>query len=267
MLTRKGPKRLPPNIFLILLLMSIFLFQVFPISCKFGNDTDEQSIDSADPDSEDNLYLFEYEKIRIEDTSSIDVKIKNCNLYLDIYKDMIIMGEIENISGTNKTNIEITLDFLDKHGNEIISAKVPAPVNYLRSGSRLPFYYYLTDKQKYIEIYTVKIGVNYKDYYERFEGNPIVEIEGYKYEEDYLIIEGRVINIGEEKIRNIKLFCTFYNDKDRVVFIKQCYLPREEMNPGGEQRFTLKLLFDEYLPDFTHYGFEVFFEDEIREPV
>jgi hypothetical protein len=267
MLICKRLKRLLSNGFLIFLLIIISLSQVLFISCKFESDTDEPFMDSGVSDSEDSLYLFDYENIGLEETSSIDIKIENCNLYLDIYKDLIIMGEIENISGVNKTNIEITLDFYDKHETRIISVIVPAPVNYLRGGSKLPFYYYLTDKQKYIDIDTVKIGVNYKDYYERFEGNPIVENEGYRYEEGYLIIEGSVINIGEEKIRNLKLFCTFYNIKDQVVFIKQCYLPREEMIPGGVQRFTLKLLLDEYLPDFSRYGFGVFFEDEIIEPV
>jgi len=268
MLILKRFKGLLSNIFIILLLMIMSLPPVFLLSCKFESNTGEPLIDSdSSNNNEDSLYLFDYEKIRLENAGSIDVKIENCNLYLDIYKDLVIMGEIENVSRVNKTNIEITLDFYDKHETEIMSEIIPAAVNYLRGGNRLPFYYYLTDKQRYIDIYRVKIGVNYKDYYERFEGNPIVENERYRYEEDYLIIEGRVINIGGEKIRNLKLFCTFYNDKDQVVFIKQCYLPREEMISGGEQRFTLKLLLDEYLPDFAHYRFEVFFEDEIKELV
>jgi hypothetical protein len=255
------------NIFIVLLVIIIFSPFYLLTSCKSRDNTDEQIIDYSDYKNESSLYLFDYEKIVMESTGSIDVKIENCNLYLDIYEDLVILGEVKNVSKVNKTDIEITIDFYDKHGEKIISAVIPAYINYLRGGSRLPFYYYLTEREKYIDISKIKIGVNYKDYYERFEGNPIVENESYYYKEDYLIIEGKVINIGEGKIRNLKLFCTFYNDKNQVVFIKQCYLSREEMISEGEQRFTLKILLDEYLPGFTHYRFEVFFEDEIKVPV
>ena len=166
----------------------------------------------------------------------------------------------------NKTDIEITLDFYDKRENKIISVNIPAVVNYLRGGETLPFYYYLTEREKYIDISKLKVGVNYKDYYERFKGNPIVENESQGYVGDYLIIEGRVINLGKGRIGTIKLFCTFYNNKDQVVFIKQCHLSAEEMVQGEEQGFVLKVLLDEYLPEFTHYRFEIFFEDEIEPP-
>jgi len=79
-----------------------------------------------------------------------------------------------------------------------------------------------------------------------------------------LIIEGRIINLGKEKIKDIKLLCTFYNRKDRVVFIKECFLKRESMMPSEEQDFKLIVLLDKYLEEFTHYDFEIFFEDEIR---
>ncbi len=263
-MTSADLQRIAFNIFIVFLIVIISSSFVFLISCRLEGDTDGQSADLGDYDNGSSLYLFDYEKIVLENTGSIDVKIENCNLYLDIYEDLVILGEIENVSKVNKTDIEITLDFYDKHGEEIISVTIPALVDYLRGGSRLPFYYYLTDKEKYINISRVKIGANYKDYYERFEGNPIVENERYYYEEDCLVIEGRVINIGGEKIRNLKLFCTFYNDKDQVVFVKKCYLPKEEMIPEGKQIFNLKVLLDEYLPEFTHYRFEVFFEDEIK---
>jgi len=268
-LTRKGlnPESNILIIFIMHLIIIILLSFVFLTSCKLESNPDEQRVSSGNYNSEDSLYLFDYEKIILENTGSIDVKIKNCNLYLDIYEDLVVLGELENISSVNKTDIEITIDFYDKHEVEIISAVVHVTVNYLRGGSRLPFYYYLTDREKYIDISKIKIGVNYKDYYERFEGNPIVENEKYYYEGDYLIIEGKVINIGRGKIGNLKLFCTFYNDKDRVVFIRQCYLFREEMIPEEEQKFTLKVLLDEYLPEFTHYRFEIFFEDKIKIPV
>ncbi|MBM3702026.1 MAG: hypothetical protein FJW63_03360 [Actinobacteria bacterium] len=256
-------------IFIIFLIIIIFLSFVLLTSCKLKDNPDEKLISSGSYNTADerSLYLFDYEKIKLESTSSIDVKIENCNLYLDIYEDLVILGEVKNVSKVNKTDIEITIDFYDKHGEKIISAVIPAYINYLRGGSRLPFYYYLTEREKYIDVSKIKIGVNFKDYYERFEGNPIVENESYYYKEDYLIIEGKVINIGEGKIRNLKLFCTFYNDKNQVVFIKKCYLSREEMISGGEQKFTLRVLLDEYLPGFTHYRFEVFFEDEIKTTV
>ena len=41
-------------------------------------------------------------------------------------------------------------------------------------------------------------------------------------------------------------------------------LKRVEMMPSEEQTFTLEILLDEYLEEFTHYNFEIFFEDEIR---
>jgi hypothetical protein len=39
------------------------------------------------------------------------------------------------------------------------------------------------------------------------------------------------------------------------------------MIPEEEQKFTLKVLLDEYLPEFTHYRFEIFFEDKIKTSV
>ncbi|MCJ7666115.1 MAG: hypothetical protein MUO59_05185, partial [Actinobacteria bacterium] len=88
----------------------------------------------------------------------------------------------------------------------------------------------------------------------------------YFYKDEYLIIQGKAINLGSEKIKNLKLLCTFYNNKDRVVFIEECYLQREKMMPSEEQTFTLEILIDRYQEEFTHYGFEIFFEDEIRIP-
>jgi len=263
--TSVNPGKTAPNIFAALIITFFFLSLVFLTSCKIGGENSGYMEDYSD-DDKGSLYLFDYEKIVIENTGSIDLEINSCNLYLDIYQDLIILGEVENVSMVNKTDIEITLDFYDKYENKIISAKLPAVVNYLRGGSTLPFYYYLTEEEKYIDISKLKIGVNYKDYYESFKGNPIVEIESYGYTGDYLVVEGRVVNLGKGKIGNLKLFCTFYNDKNQVVFIKQCYLSAGEMAQGEGQGFVLKILLDEYLPEFTHYRFEIFFEDEIGLP-
>lgn len=252
------------DIFISLIIIFFFLLCVFLPSCRSDEDKNQYAEENGDNGG---LYLFDYEKIEIENASSIDLKISGSNLYLDIYQDLIVLGEIKNISAENKTDIEITFDFYDKYGSGIISANLPAAVNYLRGGSTLPFWYYVTDREKYINISRLKIGVNYKDCYESFKGNPIVDSESYSYTGDYLIIEGRVINLGKSRIRNLKLFCTFYNDRDQVVFIKQCYLPAEEMSSGEEQGFVLKVLLDEYLPEFTHYDFGIFFEDDIEMPV
>jgi hypothetical protein len=256
-----------PDIFFSLIIIIFFLSCVFLPSCRSGEAEGSYSAESRSNGLESSLYLFDFKKIKIENTSSIDLKICGSNLYLDVYQDLVVMGEIKNISSENKTDIEITFDFYDKYGNSIISANLPAAVNYLRGGSALPFWYYVTEREKYIDISRLKIGVNYKDYYESFKGNPIVESESYSYTGDYLIIEGRVINLGKYGIRNLKLFCTFYNDRDQIVFIKQCYLPAEEMPGGEEQGFILKILLDEYLTEFTHYDFNIFFEDNIEMPI
>ncbi len=266
-MTSARQRRIASGIFTIFLTIFFFISFTFLTSCRPDGDSTGQAVGGDNAYEKESLYLFDYEKIKIEKTGSIDVVIKNCYLYLDIYQDLIILGEVENVSEVNKTDIEITIDFYGKSGDIITLARIPATVNYLRGGSRLPFCYYLMEREKYIDISSVKIGINYKDYYEKFKGNPIVEDESYYYEEDFLIIEGKVINLGERKIRNLKLFCTFFNDKNQVVFVKQCYLSREEMNYAQEQEFVLKVLLDEYLPEFTHYRFEVFFEDEIEVPV
>jgi len=219
---------------------------------------------AAQNDDTGELYLFDYKKINVESTSSIGAEMKNCNVYLDLYGDLIILGELENTSRTTKTDIEITLSFISRGGTSILEAAIPVPVNYLKNGAKYPFHYYYGDRQKYIEISTIKVGVNYKEYNKNFKGNPIVEIEDYFYRDQYLIIQGRVINLGREKIKNLKLLCTFYNGRDKVVFIKECYLKRINMMPSEEQVFTLEILLDEYLEEFTHYSFEIFFEDEIR---
>ena len=212
----------------------------------------------------DELYLFDYKKINIESTSSIGAEIKNCNVYLDLYGDLIVLGELENTSRNTRTDIDITLSFISREGKNILETAIPMQTNYLKSGAKYPFHYYFGDRQKYIDISTIKVGVNYKEYNKNFKGNPIVETEDYFYRDQYLIIQGRVINLGKEKIKNLKLLCTFYSDRDKVVFIKECYLKRLKMMPSEEQIFTLEILLDEYLEEFTHYSFEIFFEDETR---
>ncbi len=244
-----------------ILVISFSISAAAGISCTAG----EPGIDAGETikTAEKDLYMFDYKKIIIEETSALDVKIKNCNLYLDLYDDLVILGEIENKSKITKTDIEITYSFYDRSGIEIISATGPGQADYLRGGSRLAFNYYFSDRDRYIDIERIKIGVNYKDRHERFKGNPIVKRQNYYYEDDFLVIEGKVVNLGSGRIKGLELYGTFYDDTGRVVFIKECFLEREEMMSSEEQEFVLKILLDRYLPEFTDYRFEVFFEDEI----
>ena len=251
------------NLLLITLLLFITISIILLPSCTKSAGTSDIKL-SGQIDNGGGLYLFDYKKIDIESTSSIGAEIKNCNVYLDLYGDLIFHGELENTNRNTKTDIEITLSFIDRSGESILEAIIPIPVNYLQSGAKYPFRFYFKDRQKYIEILKIKTGVNYKEFNKTFKGNPIVEIEDYFYRDQYLIIQGRAINLGKEKIKNLKLLCTFYNDRDKVVFIKECYLKRAKMMPSEEQVFTLEILLDEYLEEFTHYEFEMFFEDETR---
>jgi hypothetical protein len=248
--------------FIIFFIVSSAL--ITSLSCSQGSSS--VSDQEAAPDSQGSLYLFDYENILIKNTSSIGIEVKNCNAYLDIFGELVFFGEVENTSGNLKTDLEITLDFLDREGNQICSSTIPASVNYLRRKARYPFHYYFTEKERYIDLYAIRTGVNYSEYNKSLEGNPIVEVENYFYDDDRMVVEGRVINIGRGQIKGLKLLCTFYDRRDRVVFVKQCYLSRERMMPMEEQEFELSLLMDQYLKEFTHYRFEVFFEDEIKVP-
>jgi hypothetical protein len=246
----------------IILLISMSIAMVLTFSCS---NQAKNVIKEENPyDGGSGIYLLDCENIFIKNTSSIGIEVKNCNAYLDIFGELVFFGEIENTSGNLKTDLEITLDFLDKEGKPIHSSKIPATVNYLRRKARYPFHYYFTEKERYIDLYAIRTGINYSEYYKSLEGNPIVEVENYYYDDDLMAIEGRVVNIGKGQIKGLKLLCTFYDKIDRVVFIKQCYLSRERMMPMEEQEFTLNLLLDQYLEEFTHFRFEIFFEDEIK---
>ncbi len=245
---------------LVILLNLLFIFLQFGILSCANNKADAPGAATAEIKSEP-LYFFDYKKINIEKAGSIDVKIENCNLYVDMYGDLVIVGEVENMSSVTKTNIEITFSFYDKEGEEILFSKIPAYASHLREGSRVPFFYHLDDKEKYIDINKIKIGINYKNYYDKFKGNPVVKDEKFYYQDNIMVIEGEVVNLGKRRVENLKLLCTFYNRRDQVVFIKQCCLPKEELESLEGQNFILKILLDEYLPPFTHYRMGIFFED------
>lgn len=232
------------------------------MSCGFLQEQEEGRA-AAEEGQDPGLYLFDYKDISIDTTSSIGTRIKNCNIYLDLYGDLIVMGELQNTSDTIKTDIEITLDFIGGNG-PVKSETVPLKAEYLSEGAKCPFSYYFTDREKYIELSSVRIGVNYRDHNDSFEGNPIVQAEEYSYQGDYLIIEGSIVNIGGGKIKDLLLLCTFYDSRDRVVFIKECHLSRERMMPDEAQDFRLQVLMDDYIKEFARFSFEVFFADEIR---
>jgi hypothetical protein len=212
------------------------------------------------------LIFFDYEKIKTDITTSIGVKIKNTNVFLDHFGNLCVMGEILNLSNSTKTNILLTIDFLDKKGSNIYSDKIGVNTNYLRPDSKIPFTYMLSDNNKYIGVDTIKIGVNYKDYYKLLKSNIIVNKENFTYKNDILTINGKIVNIGESKAVNINLLSTFYDMRDRVVQVRKCFIKESELLPKEEQDFSLNVLFSKYAEDFTHYDFEVFFEDSVEMP-
>lgn len=237
-----------------------------PDTNQNSSGTTKKTTGISDEEKENNLGFFDFKKIKTEVTSSIGVKIKNCNLVLDYFGNLNLLGEIENFSSSNKTSLVITFEFYNKKNEIIFSDTLPVNINYLRTSSKIPFSYTVKDTDRFIDISKIKIGVNYKDYYKLFEGNTIVRKEMFYYRDDILHIEGKLINIGESKVDNLLLLATFYNKIDGVVFIKQGYLPKNNLLPREQENFSLEVLLGKYTPDFTHYGFEVFFEDSVKMP-
>ncbi len=248
------------------------------ISRNFSFQSDVENLDSENAatsstdntlsDDEENITLifFDYGKIKTDVTTSIGVKIRNTNVFLDYFGNLSVTGEIINISNSTKTNILLTIDFLDKKGSSIHSDKISVNANYLRPDSKIPFLYILADNKKYIGVETIKIGVNYDDYYKLLKSNIIVNKENFSYKNDILEINGKIVNIGESKAININLLSTFYDIRDRVVLIKKCFIEKKELLPKEEQNFSLDVLFSKYTKDFTHYDLEVFFEDSVEMP-
>ena len=227
-------------------------------SIGMPNDLASQSIDL--------LSYFDYKKIGIDVTSSIGVKIKNCNIILDYFGNLLVLGEVSNISSVIKTNMILTFDFYDKKNDLLFSDNIIIQTNYLRPGATIPFIYSVKDSTQYININNVKIGINYKDYYKLLQSNVVVRKEKTSYEDNMIKISGKLVNIGENKAKNIVLLCTFYDEKDKVVFIKKCYIPKQELSPKEEEDFLLEVLFSKFGSKFTHYNFEVFFEDSVEMP-
>ncbi len=245
------------------LIIILILTLLFVVSCNNSNIGKYQEMGS-DSDIDKSFAFFDYSSIKIDETSVIDINIKSCNLYIDIYGNLVLLGELENVSNISKADLEITFDFFDARENKIFSDKINSHLEYLYPKSAIPFSYMLKEKENYIDISKVKIGLNYNNFYEKFKGNPIVKEEKYYYEDDFLIIEGELVNLGQNRIEEIVLLCTFYNKFDKVVFIRECYIPRKELSSLGKEKFMLKIYLGEYLPDFTDYGFSLSFKDSIK---
>ena len=211
-----------------------------------------------------NLNYFDYNKITIDTTTSIGVNIKNCNLVLDYFGNLNIYGEVENISSSSKTNVVLTFDFYNKNNELIFSDSQPIGVNYLRTSTKIPFNYIIKNSNMYIDIAKIKIGINYKDYYKLFLGNVVVRQQQFYYKNNILHIDGELINIGENSVDNIILLASFYDKLDKVVFIREGYLQKTNLEPQEQENFNLEVLLGKYTPNFTHYDFEVFFEDSIK---
>jgi hypothetical protein len=208
--------------------------------------------------------LFDYTAIKIDTTKSLDIEIENCDVYLDIDGDLLILGEIKNSSLLYKTNVEITFDFYNSKGEILDSQRVKTIADYILPGKRFPFSLIYDKKAKYIDISKVKIGVNYKNYNKSFEGFPVITRKNFYYIDDMMVINGNISNIGLNDIEDLKLVGVFYNYRNRVVFLKECYLVYDKLFARQSEDFILKILLDEYTPQFTHFKFEAAFRDTLK---
>jgi len=252
---------------LVSIVIFITISSAFSLSCQNQSLTtggNTETVVSNSQEKDDQFYFFDYTKIIIDNTQSIDMKIKNSNIYTDIYGDLMILGEIVNSSAANKTDLEVTFNFYDKLDNLIDSRAQEAFINYLKIGGVLPFIYNYEEKNKYIDIAKIKIGINYKNYNKELIGNPVVVSEDFYYKKNILKIEGKVINLGQNKIEDLKLLATFYNNKNQVVFVRKCNYLKNILLPLEEENFNLDVLMDEYIQLFTHYEIEAFFKDSLK---
>jgi hypothetical protein len=225
---------------------------------SFGNV--EQSGSASDSEA----VFFDWEKVSIKLTKSIDVEIKNYCMYQDIYGDIVILGELFNNSTTTKTNINFTFEFLDSKEKSIDFLKIPADTDYVLNGGSVPFCLVYEKKENYINLNEVKIGVDYLNYNKQFLGQPVVYAESFNYTDRKLEISGNIINLGQSEIEDLKLFAVFYNNKNQVIFIRKCYIEDDKMQPQQSLNFSVELILDEYLQFFTHYKLDVFYRDSLK---
>jgi hypothetical protein len=223
-----------------------------------------QNAGSNQDDGSPSASLFDYTAIKVDTTKSLDTEINNCGIYLDIYGDLLILGEIKNSSLSYKTNVEITFDFYNSKGEVIDSQRVRTIADYILPGKSFPFSFIYDKRSKYIDVSKVKVGVNYKNYNKSFKGFPVAARENFYYIDDMMIINGNLSNIGSSDIEDLKLTGVFYNYRNRVVFLKECYLTEDKLYAGQSEDFVLKILLDEYTPQFTHFKFEASFRDTLK---
>ncbi len=245
-----------------LFLFIIFYLFLFGCTPETGGDALGAPVYEA-ADNHDPLHYFDYTSIDIQKTAVIDLELKNLNLYADMYGNLVVLGEVVNKSETHKSDIVFTFDFLDRQGQNVFSIQERSKTRYLLSGQTMPFWLYTNQKDKYIAIDALKIGVNYNNYYDRVRGNPVAQEERFYYQDQKMIIEGQLINLGTRRIEDLVLLATFYNYMGKVVFVRECYLPLKALGPQERQPFELNILLDQYLPDFTSYSLRAFFRDSI----
>jgi hypothetical protein len=227
----------------------------------------EETLQDTGSSSEDgslNASLFDYTAIKIDPTKSLGTEVINSNIYLDIDGDLMILGEIKNSSTLYITNLEVTFDFFNSKGDILDTQKVKTIADYILPGKSFPFSFVYDKRSKYINISKVKIGVNYKNYNKSFQGFPVAAKKNFYYIDDMMVINGNVSNIGSSDIENLKLTGVFYNYKNKVVFLKETYLSSDKLFAGQSKDFVLKILLDEYTPQFTHFKFEASFRDTLK---
>lgn len=91
-----------------------------------------------------------------------------------------------------------------------------------------------------------------------------MEDENFFYYDDKMTIEGSLINLGLSDVENIVLIATFYNLRNQVVSIRECYIEKNKLSVKEALDFSVTVLLDEYTPSFTHYKLEVFFRDSLK---
>lgn len=210
------------------------------------------------------IYSFDFNNIKITSAQVLDMDIRNFNLYMDAYGNLIILGEILNFSDSSKTDIEITFEFIGADGRVVDTSYIQSYADYIQPGKRLPFYLVYDDVDKYMDISVIKIGVNYNSYNKEFDGFPIISGQNFYYKDNTLIIEGDIENIGKSAIEDLKLLSTFYDLRDRVVFFREGFLQQEKLSIYEKQGFQIRVLLDEYIQQFTHYRIGVFFRDSFK---
>jgi hypothetical protein len=92
----------------------------------------------------------------------------------------------------------------------------------------------------------------------------VISGEHYNYDKDIMYVRGNVENIGQADIEDLKLFGTFYDLQGRVIFIKKGFLANNVIPVDQKRSFSLAVMIDDYVKDFTHYKLGVFYRDSFK---